>query len=156
RYNVEITPDPAGSKRFRGLPSPGAAGCLASLGILRGELPDRFAILRHDLEKHWPLFDAEVMRQYLEVLAPLGALVLALLMVSRVPYPHLTKQILRGRRQFSHLVQVILVAFIIVLIRDLALVLLFWIYALGIPLKYAWLRATRPQKLPAPRLDEGL
>ena len=51
RFNVENTPDPASHKRFRGLPSPGAAGCLASLAILRGELPAKLA-------QHWMEADA--------------------------------------------------------------------------------------------------
>src|SRR5207249_3083314 len=82
------TPEPASHKRFRGLPSPGAAGCLASLAILRGELGQR-----------WPDFvNPAVLQSVIEILAPLGALVVALLMVSRLPYPHMTKRILRGRR----------------------------------------------------------
>jgi CDP-diacylglycerol--serine O-phosphatidyltransferase len=39
RFNVENTTEASGHKRFRGLPSPGAAGCLASLAIVRGESP---------------------------------------------------------------------------------------------------------------------
>src|SRR5262249_13845802 len=107
------------------------------------ELPERLAIQHHRLAEQWGFFDAETVRRAVEFWSPFGALMVALLMVSRVPYPHVTKQILRGRRHFSHLVQVILVGFIIMLIRDLALVLIFWIYALGIPLRYLWLRQTR-------------
>jgi CDP-diacylglycerol--serine O-phosphatidyltransferase len=149
RFNIENTPDPASHKRFRGLPSPAAAGCIASLAILRGELPAK-------LTQHLSDFDPDLVRRWIEVWAPIGAFAVALLMVSRVPYPHVTKQILRGRRHFSHLVQVVLVAFIILLIRELALVLLFWIYALGIALRYALLRSLRQSALPAPSLDEGL
>jgi len=36
RFNVENSPDPVSHKRFKGLPSPAAAGCVASLAILRG------------------------------------------------------------------------------------------------------------------------
>lgn len=141
RFNVENTPDPASHKRFRGLPSPGAAGCLASLAILRGGLG------------RWPGLDATqlgTLQSVIEVWATLGALVVALLMVSRVPYPHVTKQVLRGRRKFSHLIEVVLAGFIIVLVRELALVLLFWIYGLGIPLRYAIQRSLRPEVRPAP------
>jgi CDP-diacylglycerol--serine O-phosphatidyltransferase len=145
RFNVETSADPAGSKRFRGLPSPGAAGCLASLAILRGEIGQR-----------WPPLDPEHLRTLIEVWAPLGALAVALLMVSRVPYPHLTKQILRGRRPFSHLIQVILAAFVIVLIQDLALVLLFWIYALAMPGRYLWARSSRRAAGTAPARVEEL
>jgi CDP-diacylglycerol--serine O-phosphatidyltransferase len=139
RFNVENTPDPNSHKRFRGLPSPGAAGCLASLAILRGEVLDKY-----------PSVDAGMVRTTIEVWATLGALVVALLMVSRIPYPHITKQILRGRKPFSHLVQVILAAFVIVLARELALVLLFWIYGLAFPIRYQVLRSLRePRTAPA-------
>jgi CDP-diacylglycerol--serine O-phosphatidyltransferase len=147
RFNVENTPDPASHKRFRGLPSPGAAGCLASLAILRGELPGKLAV-------HWADFDPEVLRltvqRWVEVWSLLGALTVALLMVSRIPYPHVTKQVLRGRRHFSHLVQVILAAFIIILVRELALAVLFWAYALGVPARYVLVRSLKRSALPAP------
>ena len=119
RYNVETAVDPATGKRFRGLPSPGAAGCLASLAILRGNLTDAHV---ETLSQQWPFLRPEVLRGTIETWATLGALAIALLMVSRIPYPHLTKQILRGRRHFSHLVQVILFCAGFVLIRELVLV----------------------------------
>jgi CDP-diacylglycerol--serine O-phosphatidyltransferase len=134
RFNIEVQAEPGGSKKFRGLPSPGAAGCIASLAIFRGELTQR-----------WPPLDPEVVRTVVEIWAILGGLLVALLMVSRLPYPHLTKQILRGRRPFRHLVQVVIAACVIILIRDLALVLLFWIYALAIPARQAWARVWHPK-----------
>jgi CDP-diacylglycerol--serine O-phosphatidyltransferase len=154
RYNIESTSDPNSQKRFRGLPSPGAAGCVGSLAILYGELPGRLLQFQKELGGDWLGVDLTVFRLALIIWALLGGLVISLLMVSRVPYPHVTKQVLRGKRHFSHLVQVILFAFIIVLLRDLALVLLFWIYALGVPLRYSLFRQVR--RAPAPRLDETL
>jgi CDP-diacylglycerol--serine O-phosphatidyltransferase len=140
RFNVETPLDPAGHRRFRGLPSPGAAGCLASLAILRADLA----------RGRWPGINLEMVQGGLEVWATLGALAIALLMVSRVPYPHMTKQILRGRKPFSHLIQVILAVFVLVMARELALVLIFWIYGLGIPARYTILRSLRREARPAP------
>jgi len=131
RFNIETTLEPANQKRFRGLPSPGAAGCVASLAILRGS----------EQYQKWLALNPELARSAIEIWATLGALSVALLMVSRVPYPHLTKQILRGRRPFRHVVQVIIAVCVIVLIWELALVLLFWMYALMMPLRYLWARA---------------
>jgi CDP-diacylglycerol--serine O-phosphatidyltransferase len=142
RFNVENSPDPASHKRFRGLPSPGAAGCVASLAILRGELA------------RWPGLDATLMHALIEVCITIGTLVVALLMVSNVPYPHVTKQILRGKRHFNHLIEVVVAGFLIVLTQELALVLLFWGYALGVLGRYAWLRANRREPVPASGLDE--
>jgi CDP-diacylglycerol--serine O-phosphatidyltransferase len=149
RFNVDNTPDPASHRRFRGLPSPGAAGCLASLAILRGELPAK-------LSQHWADFNPDTLQRLIESWAPLGGLLVALLMVSRIPYPHVTKQVLRGRRHFSHLIQVILLVFIILLARELALLLIFWVYALALPARYFVLRQVRRHGLGVPTLDDGL
>ncbi len=128
RYNVESLGETTTSKKFRGLPSPAAAGCLASLAILRGGFPQ------------WSGFDVHFVQGLVEVWAPLGALLVALLMVSRIPYPHLTKQLLRGRRHFNHLVTVVLAIGVIVLIRELALVVLFWGYVAAALAQVAWAR----------------
>jgi len=138
RFNVENAPDVNGHKRFRGLPSPAAAGCLASLAILYGSLGEK-----------WPAFDAALLKSAIQAWATIGALMVALLMVSRVSYPHVTKQVFRGRRHFNHLLQIILAGCIIVLMQELALVLLFWSYTLGIFLRSVWIRGTRRQALPA-------
>jgi CDP-diacylglycerol--serine O-phosphatidyltransferase len=137
RFNLENSPDPASHKRFKGLPSPAAAGCVASLAMLRSGLAfDHTSI------------DAGLIHAWVRVWAPLGTLFVALLMVSRVPYPHLTKQLLRGRRHFSYLVRIILAAALIVLMRELALVVLFWGYALSMPTRYLLARNLR--RMPAP------
>jgi phosphatidylserine synthase len=153
RFNVDNTPDPAAHKRFRGLPSPGAAGCIASLAILRGEFPSKLA-------EAWGRYDLETARsmvqQVVEYASPLGAFVVALLMVSLLPYPHVTKQILRGRRHISHLIQVLLVGFVVVLVRELALAVVFWGYALGLPLAHLFFKYALKEPDAPPRLEDGL
>jgi CDP-diacylglycerol--serine O-phosphatidyltransferase len=151
RFNVENTPDPASHKRFRGLPSPAAAGCLASLAILRGELPAKLAMYKPDFDY---ASVAQFTQRLVEVVAPFGSLVVALLMVSLVPYPHVTKQIFKGRKHVGHLIQVLLVAFIIILVRELALVLLFWIYAFGVPIRYLILKTFFKKVEPNPGAGE--
>jgi CDP-diacylglycerol--serine O-phosphatidyltransferase len=147
RYNVKSLD--ATSKRFEGLPSPAAAGCVASLAVLRSGLISK-----------WPSADPNVVTAVVEVWATLGALVVALLMVSQVPYPHLTKQLLRGRKHFNHLMQLILAVCVIVLIQELALVLIFWGYALFIltqtALAQARQRAETPPALSVDGLDHKL
>lgn len=125
RFNVELV---EGSKKFRGLPSPAAAGCIASLAIVRGSLGLR-----------WPNFDTVGMEVFLETWATIGAVVVALLMVSNVAYPHLTKQMLRGkRRRPMALVPFALVAGII--LQEAALVVLFWSYAVSFAARGIWIR----------------
>jgi hypothetical protein len=68
----------------------------------------------------------------------------------------MTKQILRGRRHFSHLVQIILAGFVVYLAQELVLVLLFWCYALAFPLRYQLARSLRFESRPAPAVaDKG-
>lgn len=134
RFNTETSPDPASHKRFKGLPSPAAAGCVASLAILRSP---------------WTGLDEHLAREFVKVWAPLGTLMVALLMVSRVSYPHFTNQLMRRRQSFRMVVQAVLVVFVIALTPDLAFFLLFWIYALNGLIRHAVVQALRDHTLPA-------
>lgn len=146
RFNLENSPDPNSHKRFKGLPSPAAAGCVASLVILRGNPTSNVFML-----------DPSLVQACVKLWAPIGTLLVALLMVSRISYPHLTKQFLRGRRHFSHLVRVVLFVCLLALLNVLALPLLFWGYALSMPVRYAIVRSLRGRQLPKPAgLDDML
>ena len=65
RFNVESIEGTGSAKRFRGLPSPAAAGCVAALAILRAT------------------HNGEMFRTYFEAWATVGAFLVALLMVSQ-------------------------------------------------------------------------
>jgi CDP-diacylglycerol--serine O-phosphatidyltransferase len=123
RFNTENNPDPAAHKRFKGLPSPAAAGCIASLAILRAELP-----------MSWERIDENLVRTFVQVWAPLGGLIVALLMVSSVSFVHFNRMLVR-RRDFGFLVGIVVLGAVVVLIRELALFVLFWGYALNAPLR---------------------
>lgn len=138
RYNVKSMTESTGSKKFEGLPSPAAAGCLASLAILRGSLAEG-----------WQGIEATRIADVVELWAMFGALLVALLMVSQVPYPHLTKQLFRGRKHFNHLIQVIVAAFVIALLRELAVVVIFWGYVLFVLTQTAWSMAHHQDDVPA-------
>jgi CDP-diacylglycerol--serine O-phosphatidyltransferase len=133
RFNLENSPDPGSHKKFKGLPSPAAAGCVASLAILRSA------------PSVWggSGLNGEMLQLFVRVWAPLGTLIVALLMVSRVSYPHVTKQILRGRRPFSVIVQLVLAVFVIGLTQELAFFLLFWGYTLSGLVRHVLLRVGR-------------
>jgi CDP-diacylglycerol--serine O-phosphatidyltransferase len=144
RFNVDNTPDASSHKRFRGLPSPGAAGCIASLAIVRGALPAMLHSWNLDLEA-----GRAMATRMVEVVAPFGALIVALLMVSNVPYPHVTGKIFRGKRHIGHLVQVLLAIFLIVMTAQLAPLLIFWVYALFFPVYALGTRVRHPVPSPA-------
>jgi CDP-diacylglycerol--serine O-phosphatidyltransferase len=124
RFNVENSPDPAFHKRFKGLPSPAAAGCVASLALLRAEV-----------SVSWLGLQEPTVQAIVKFAAPLGALLVALLMVSNLPYPHIDR-LMRGKRNFGFLIQIVLILCIIVLVRELAMLIIFWAYALNAPLRY--------------------
>ena len=88
------------------------------------------------------------MHYYVTAWAPFGTLVVALLMVSRFPYPHFTNQVLRGRRSFRFVVQIVLLVFLLALTREIGIFLAFWVYALHAPIRHALLRGQRA-RLPA-------
>jgi CDP-diacylglycerol---serine O-phosphatidyltransferase len=127
RFNLENLLDTPPSKRFKGLPSPGAAGCIAALAILRSQLT-QLSTRNLGLDEH-------TLGTFLRVWTPLGGALVAVLMVSRFSYPHLTKNLLHGRRNFTFVVQVILIVAILFLSPVLAVFLIFWVYAFQTPIK---------------------
>jgi CDP-diacylglycerol---serine O-phosphatidyltransferase len=127
RFNLENLIETPTTKRFKGLPSPAAGGCMAAIVILRSQLND-LIIDRVGL-------DPQMLGNFLKAWTPLGALLVAVLMVSRFAYPHLTKNLLRGRREFAVIVEVILIGAVLFLSPVLTVFLLFWTYALQTPVK---------------------
>jgi CDP-diacylglycerol--serine O-phosphatidyltransferase len=136
RFNVENDHSPESHQWFKGLPSPAAAGAIASAAILRHELRDPpLEGLLSGLA-----IDPRTIEQMLDLGLPLAAAALAILMVSKVPYPHLANQWLRGRQSFAHLVKLVFAGVTILLMRELAVPLVFWAFALGSPIAVAWKR----------------
>ncbi|HZZ81354.1 MAG TPA: CDP-diacylglycerol--serine O-phosphatidyltransferase [Gemmataceae bacterium] len=154
RFNVANDTDASSHKKFQGLPSPGAAGCIAALAILRGEFAGALnSRIIHGID----LEAAQVLiTRIVEIASPICALVVALLMVSNVAYPHVTGKIFSGRKTVWHLVQVFLAAFILIMFRSLAPLLIFWIYAFVFPLRALVVRNLREAEPHAPPVDEHL
>lgn len=151
RFNVENSPDPDAHLWFRGLPSPGAAGAVVSLVILHEE------VLASGTSRTW-------MSGALAKGLPVAALGLALLMVSRIRYPHLVSQYVRGKKPFKHLVKVVLILVMLLIHPQLALAALFVGYALYGPAAHLFRRirpktevqpAGAPTEAPTPPAAEG-
>ena len=147
RFNVENDHSAESHLWFKGLPSPAAAGAVASAAILRHELraePWSGILTRFSIEPHR-------LEEAIDLGLPLATVALAILMVSHIRYPHLINQLLRGRKSFSHLVTLVFAAVTVVLVRELAMPLLVWSFALVTPLVVLWnhLRQRRPAEQPA-------
>jgi CDP-diacylglycerol--serine O-phosphatidyltransferase len=96
RYNAEHEVPDQAVRHFVGLPTPGAAGVLASIAVCHGNLLERFP-----LDAAGRSMAADLLR--------FGVLVgLGLLMVSRVPYVHFANRFLAGRRPIGFIALVML------------------------------------------------
>ena len=134
RFNVEQATDDA-HDWFRGLPTPAAAGTLASFAIA---LPAFRRLSADTMPEALRQLGAGTIALTIYSL-PILTVVLALLMVSRIRYPHVLNQWARGRRNFLNLVQLVFVVVALTAVHELALPLIFCYYALGRPVA-VWMR----------------
>lgn len=135
RFNVETGSSEALSDHmfFRGLPSPGAAGCLASLILLhQDQLSDSSA--------KW------VARSTGFGMAGI-MLLCGLAMVSRLPYVHATNRYLRGQGSFAYVVVMMVLLVLAVFYTQEVLAVAFTVYALSAPARWVWLVGRRRWKV---------
>ncbi len=137
RFNVEAGPEAAldDHKLFRGLPSPGAAGCLAALILLHEH---RIATL----EVAWAARATGVGMAAIMLLC-------ALAMVSRLPYVHAANRYVRGDGSFGYLVKAAIILIFVVFYTHEALAIGFTAYALSAPsrsLLRLWQRKLKHKK----------
>jgi CDP-diacylglycerol--serine O-phosphatidyltransferase len=149
RFTVETAPDESSHREFAGLPSPAAAGVLAS-AVLPGRQLDKIA----------PELATDIIAMVSSALPGL-TLACAILMVSRIKYPHLINRLLRGRRPFVTLVELSLVAALVVIFREFAFFLGFFGYAAMGPGLWLRKRLSRrpaasgpPSPAPSPREEK--
>lgn len=127
RFNVETDANDD-HMHFRGLPSPAAAATIAS-----------FAVMFHALRvRHADLEISATIDGMVQMVLPYFALVVALLMVTRIPYPHVVNQVFRGQRSFAHLVWLLFAAVLVALLRGYSLPILCAAFVLASPLRYFW------------------
>jgi CDP-diacylglycerol---serine O-phosphatidyltransferase len=134
RFNVETDEDDS-HNYFSGLPSPAAAATVASFPIALNELREKATAPNgagHSI--------AEWLLPLIYMLLPLITLAVAMLMVSRFKYAHVFNQV-RGQRSRIHLIQILVLLFIIFLLRE-AMPLLFCVFAFTPPARSAWRELT--------------
>jgi CDP-diacylglycerol--serine O-phosphatidyltransferase len=127
RFNAENEQDESAHMSFMGLPSPAAAGVIVSLVIFHQETLQTFAII---------------------CILPFLALGISVLMVSRIRYPHVLNQYLRGKKPFTYLIRLLLLlAFIVVTSIQAALVLVFCGFAAGSFVRWLYYRVLNLRSL---------
>lgn len=127
RFTVE-TSDEDEHLSFSGLPAPAAAAAIAGFGIM-------FHTLRN---AEMPLRYAHQIEVVLQTALPCFAVMVALLMVSRIPYPHVVNQIFRGQRSFGHVVGVVFALVAVMVIRGYSVPIICCVFALCGPVRLGW------------------
>jgi len=132
RFNVENEEDEANHMSFWGLPTPAAAGVIASLIVLNQDIVKKldgtqtfFSYMGHNI---------------IIAALPFVALGVSVLMVSRIPYPHILNQYLHGRKPFAYLIRAIAFLVIIIFSFEVALVLVFCSFAASGLVKWFYYR----------------
>jgi CDP-diacylglycerol--serine O-phosphatidyltransferase len=139
RFNVENEEDEAAHMNFAGLPSPAAAGVVVSFVVLH--------------EHFWGGIGDVPVYANLGIITvsvlPLITFLVSLLMVSRIRYPHLTNQLLRGKKTLAALLTIFACGLLIVWNIHIAMVFGFCGYVLfGL---FRWVIVSLIKKLPSKR-----
>ena len=127
RFNVENEEDESAHMSFIGLPTPAAAGVIVSLVIFHQETLPILNVIIYVL--------------------PFVALGLAVLMVSRIRYPHILNQYLKGKKPFAHLIRVLLFLGLVIWSRQAALALIFCGFAGSSFVKWFYYKVIRKREL---------
>ena len=143
RFNVENEEDESAHMSFVGLPSPAAAGVIASLLIFHQEtLPELF-------DKSSQLY--LICENSIIYTLPFLTLAIAVLMVSRIRYPHIINQYMKGKKPLAYLIICMFAIGLIIWFRQIALVSGFCTFAAGGFVKWVYYRLIRRKSALAPQ-----
>ena len=147
RFNVENEEDESAHMSFIGLPTPAAAGVVVSLVIFHQE-----ALLELQTAGNTQAFRA--FENTIIYALPFLALGVAVLMVSRIRYPHILNQYIKGKKPFAHLIRVLLGLGLIIWSRQAALVLIFCGFAASGFVKWFYYKVIRRKNKLVPATEE--
>lgn len=158
RFNVESGDASKADRSFCGLPSPAAAGTVASFPLMVFGLKS-LDITAQDIL--WDGFNAWVDWVVARSL-PVITLLVACLMVSRVRFPDTVRYFVRGRHNVAYLIKVVFAVAVIFVMPQFAVPLLFGWYTFSTPVVALWQRCFRPpvaiaEEVPVerPRVEEA-
>ena len=140
RFNAEASASGEEHRTFHGLPSPGAAGVVASLIVPHQHLLHRPAAPETEL----------IIARASAAVIPAITLLAAFAMVSRIRYVHMTNRYLRGRHDFATLLKIVLPLAAAIWWPQITLALGFTVYAMSGPIRA--LRRRKPSE-PSPAAE---
>jgi len=149
RFNVENEENEAAHMNFAGIPSPAAAGVIVSLVIIQQQILPRIMARMPDID----------MVKTLDIISisalPVITFFTGLLMVSRIRYPHLANQLLRGKKSLSMLLVLFACGLFIIWNLQLAMVVGFCSFALFGVFRWLVLSIFRKPRRPPPEMIAG-
>jgi CDP-diacylglycerol---serine O-phosphatidyltransferase len=135
RFNVEGDEEDS-HESFSGLPSPAAAGVVAAFPVgvhgLKNLMTRESAM--------WAENFSDRLLPWLSVALPVITLGAAVLMVSRIHYPHIFNQLIRGQRNRMHVLQIVFLLILAFIVREMAVPVLFCWFAFAAPCRSFWRR----------------
>jgi len=146
RFNVENDENESAHMNFAGLPSPAAAGVIVSLVIIHQQILSRIIARAPESMRTFEIITISAL--------PIITFLSGILMVSRIRYPHLANQLLRGKKSLAMLLLLFACGILIIWNLQLAMVIGFCGFALfGV---FRWLvfivfrkpRRPQPEKEP--------
>lgn len=132
RFNVENEEDESSHMSFTGLPTPAAAGVIVSLVIFHQEALQKMLANNNTL---YTLLDGALV-----YILPIVLLGTAVLMVSRIKYPHILNQYIKGKKPFAHFIRALVFLGVIIWSRQVALMLIFCGFALSGVIRWLYYR----------------
>jgi CDP-diacylglycerol--serine O-phosphatidyltransferase len=132
RFNVENEEDESAHMSFIGLPTPAAAGVVVSIVIFHQET---LLALSASGSRAYGIFEDVVFYTL-----PLVVIGVAVLMVSRIRYPHILNQYIKGKKPFAHLIRAMLFLALVIWSRQVALLLIFCGFAVSGFIKWFYYR----------------
>jgi CDP-diacylglycerol--serine O-phosphatidyltransferase len=122
RFNVENKEEDTSHLSFAGLPSPPAAGLIVSIVIFHQDFLPKVM--------EWTSGAFRNLEMAIIWILPVITLMAGLLMVTRIPYPHVMNRLLRGKKSFTTFLLVVFTLVLVIWSIQLAMVLGFFIFML--------------------------
>ncbi len=142
RFNSE-TDEQSSHESFDGLPTPAAAGVVASFPIGLQGLKELAGGTRQIGNLEMSQQFAERFLSPVTLLLPIATMLVAGLMVSRFKYPHIVFRMVSGRGDRIKILKIIFSLFLIFLIREMAVPFFFCYFAFAEPLRWCVASAWR-------------
>lgn len=139
RFTAENEPDDSAHVAFKGLPSPGAAGCVASVVIFCLYLQ---ALAKPELKYVSTVIEPETLKSlaaaFLTILPPLGLLLGFAMVSSRLRFDHMGSRFFNRKHNFESYVYLIFGGILTALFPEVIFPLVFLGYLAWTPAKAAW------------------